>query len=52
MLYFPEEGVLQITPPLWQELRYYEVVDALKSADEQINYYDARHGKKDVSTSE
>ena len=38
MLYFPEEGVLQITPQLWQDLRYYEVVDALKSADEQINY--------------
>jgi hypothetical protein len=40
--YFPEEGVLQIAPQLWQELHYYEVVDVLKSADEQIMYYLAR----------
>ncbi|HYU76860.1 MAG TPA: restriction endonuclease [Ktedonobacteraceae bacterium] len=37
--YFPEEGVLRIAPQLWQELRHYEVMDALKSADEQISYY-------------
>ncbi len=37
--YFPEEGVLRIAPQLWQELRHYEVKDALKSADEQISYY-------------
>ncbi len=43
--YFPEEGVLQIAPQLWQELHYYEVLDALKSADEQISYYVARHIK-------
>ncbi len=43
MQYFPEEGVLQIAPQLWQELHYYEVVDALKSADEQISYYITRH---------
>lgn len=41
--YFPEEGVLRIAPQLWQELRYYEVVDALQSAEEQINYYVTRH---------
>jgi hypothetical protein len=41
--YLPEEGVLQIAPQLWQELHYYEVVDALKSADEQISYYITRH---------
>jgi hypothetical protein len=41
--YFPEEGVLQIAPQLWQELHYYEVVDALESADEQISYYITRH---------
>jgi hypothetical protein len=43
MQYFPEKGVLQIAPQLWQELHYYEVVDALKSADEQISYYITRH---------
>jgi len=44
--YFPEEGVLRIAPQLWQELHYYEVVDTLKSADEQISYYVSRHGKR------
>jgi len=43
--YFPEEGFLQIAPQIWQALHYYEVVDVLKSADEQINYYAARHAK-------
>ena len=43
--YFPEEGVLRIAPQLWQELHYYEVVDTLTSADEQISYYVSRHGK-------
>ena len=51
MHYFPEEGILQIAPQLWQELRYYEVVDTLKSADEQISYYYTRHVKKGESTS-
>ena len=37
--YFPEEGVLRIAPQLWQELRHYEMMDVLKSADEQIAYY-------------
>jgi len=41
--YFPDEGILQIAPQLWHELRHYEVMDALKSADEQISYYVARH---------
>ncbi len=49
--YFPEEGVLRIAPQLWQELRYYEVVDALKSADEQISYYVARHTKRGKGSS-
>jgi hypothetical protein len=44
--YFPEEGVLQIAPQLWQELHYYEMLDALKSADEQISYYIARHTER------
>jgi hypothetical protein len=37
--YYPDEGVLQIAPQLWQELRHYEMMDVLKSADEQIAYY-------------
>ncbi len=45
--YFPEEGVLQIAPQLWKELHYYEVLDALKSADEQLSYYIARDTKRD-----
>ena len=45
--YFPEEGVLQIAPQLWKELHHYEVLDALKSADEQISYYIARYTKRD-----
>jgi len=43
MEYSSEEGILRIAPQLWQELRYYEVVDTLKSTDEQIKYYEARH---------
>ena len=49
--YFPEEGVLRIAPQLWQELHHYEVMDALKSADEQISYYVARHTKRGGRTS-
>ncbi len=45
LTYFPEEGILQIAPQIWQALHYYEVVDVLKSTDEQINYYTARHTK-------
>ncbi len=43
MEYFPEEGLLRIAPQLWNELHYYEVIDVLKSADEQISYYLTRH---------
>ena len=43
MEYFPEEGFLRLAPYLWQELHYYEVIDVLKSADEQIAYYITRH---------
>ena len=50
--YFPEEGVLQIAPQLWQELRYYEVADTLQSAEDQISYYVARqkNANKNPST--
>ena|SRR5713226_1093598 len=48
--YFPDEGVLQIAPQLWHELRHYEVMDALKSADEQISYYLSRHNRGSISS--
>jgi hypothetical protein len=41
--YSSEDGILRIAPQLWQELRYYEVLDTLKSTDEQIRYYETRH---------
>ena len=43
--YFPDEGILRIAPQLWQELHYYEVLDVLKNADEQISYYRSRNDK-------
>ncbi len=46
IIYFPEEGVLQIAPQLWRALLHYEVKDALKSADEQIHYYLTRQKEK------
>jgi hypothetical protein len=48
--YFPDEGILQIAPQLWHELRHYEVMDALKCADEQISYYVARHNRENKSS--
>ena len=45
--YSPDEGVLRIAPQLWQELRHYEMMDVLKSADEQIAYYYNRGTPKD-----
>jgi hypothetical protein len=49
--YDPEEGVLRIAPQLWQELRHYEVMDTLKSADEQICYYLTRQNREEKTTS-
>ncbi len=37
--YYPEEDVVQIAPQLWHDLRYYEMIDVLESADAQITYY-------------
>ncbi len=44
--YYPGEDIVQIAPQLWQELRYYEMVDVLESAEEQIRYYYSRNTKK------
>lgn len=43
--YHREEDVVQIAPQLWQELRYYEMMDVLQSAEEQIAYYYSRNTK-------
>jgi hypothetical protein len=40
--YDPKTGILWIAPHLWQGLHYYEVLDVLKNADEQIEYYRSR----------
>ena len=45
--YYPDEGILQIAPQLWQELRHYEMLDVLQSAEEQIAYYYNRSTPKD-----
>jgi hypothetical protein len=37
--YYPDEGIVQIAPYLWQELRYHDILDVLESAEEQIHYY-------------
>jgi len=43
--YNREEDVVQIAPQLWQELRYYEMMDVLQRAEEQITYYYSRNTK-------
>jgi hypothetical protein len=43
--YHREEDIVQIAPQLWQELRYYEMMDVLQSAEEQIAYYYSRNTK-------
>ncbi len=45
--YFSEEDIVQITPQLWQDLRYYEIIDVLEKADEQLRYYYSRNAKKE-----
>ncbi len=44
--YSSEEEVLRITSHLWHELHHYEVLDVLRHADEQINYYISRSSKR------
>ncbi len=45
--YHQEEDIVQIAPQLWQELRYYEMMDVLESAEEQITYYYNRGIKRE-----
>jgi len=37
--YDPAEGIVRFTPQLWNELRFYELIDIQQSIDEQIRYY-------------
>ena len=41
--YAPDENVVRFAPQLWQELRFYELLDILASVDEQLRYYYDRH---------
>ncbi len=43
--YHQDEDIVQIAPQLWHDLRYYEMMDVLKSAAEQITYYYSRSSK-------
>ncbi|MBC8075279.1 MAG: restriction endonuclease [Chloroflexales bacterium] len=42
--YLPLEGIVRFAPQLWRELRFYELLDVLASADEQLRHYYRRHG--------
>jgi hypothetical protein len=37
--YQPDEGIVRFATQLWSELRYWELLDIQRSADEQIAYY-------------
>lgn len=37
--YDPMEGIVSLTPQLWNELRFYEFIDLQEIFDEQIRYY-------------
>ncbi len=40
----PAEGLVRFHPPLWRELRAYELLDVRRSAEEQVEYYFGRQG--------
>jgi hypothetical protein len=45
--YDPDTNIIQIAPQIWQDLRYYEVLDALQGTTAQIDYYYSRHDESD-----
>lgn len=45
LAYDPRDGVVRFAPQLWEELRYYELLDLRASADEQLSYYYGRLGR-------
>jgi hypothetical protein len=40
--YHPADGVVRFAPQLWSELRFFELLDIRRSADEQLAYYYTR----------
>jgi hypothetical protein len=40
--YLPKEGLVRFAPQLWNELRFWELLDIQRSADEQLGYYYSR----------
>lgn len=47
LTYDPDTSMVQIAPQIWQELRYYEVLDVLESLTMQIDYYYQRSDQPD-----
>lgn len=41
--YSNSEGVVRFIEPLWNELRFYELLDVQDSVNEQLRYYYARN---------
>jgi hypothetical protein len=39
LAYDPHAGIVRFAPQLWEELRYYELLDVRASADAQLRYY-------------
>ena len=37
--YSAAEGIVRFVPQLWQELRFYELLDVQASVEEQLRYY-------------
>jgi hypothetical protein len=46
--YSPPEGIVRFAPLLWQELRFYELLDVQASADEQLRYYYQRGARSSL----
>jgi hypothetical protein len=44
--YSTRDGVVRFAPALWRELRAYELLDVLSSADEQLRYYYGRNSSR------
>lgn len=42
--YDNDRGIVRFEPQLWQELRFYELLDIQDSTDEQLRYYYERNG--------
>jgi hypothetical protein len=43
LIYDWDTDTIQIAPQLWQNLRYYDILDVLQSAAAQIDYSYRRH---------